>query len=46
MMMIQKYLERVTRAIDSLVYKRALTSVFVNSKNLTEQALTCYQQLN
>lgn len=38
MMMIQKYLERVTRAIDSLVYKRALTSVFVNSKNLTEQS--------
>lgn len=38
MVMIQKYLERVTKAIDSLVYKRAMTSVFVNSKNLTEQS--------
>ncbi len=37
-MMIQKYLERVTKAIDSLVYKKALASAFVNLKNLIEQS--------
>lgn len=34
---VQKYLERVISAIDSLISKKALASVFVNSKNLTEQ---------
>lgn len=34
---VQKYLEKVTKAIDSLIYKRALASGYVSSKNLTEQ---------
>lgn len=38
MITIQKYLGRVTKAIDSLVYKRAITSAFVSSKNLTKQS--------
>jgi sRNA-binding regulator protein Hfq len=33
---VQKYLERVTRAIDSIIYKKAISSAYVNSKNLTE----------
>lgn len=35
---VQRYLERVTKAIDSLITKKALASAFVSSKNLTEQS--------
>lgn len=36
-MTIQRYLTRVTNAIDSLISKRALASGFVNTRNLTKQ---------
>lgn len=35
---VQKYLERVTYAIDSMIYKEALGSAYVSSKNLTKQS--------
>lgn len=35
---IQKYLERITKTIDSLIYKKALASGYVNTKNLTKQS--------
>lgn len=37
-MSVQKYLERVTRAIDSVIYKKALASGYVSTKNLTDQS--------
>lgn len=37
MVSVQKYLERLTNAIDSLIEKRAYASAFVSTKNLTEQ---------
>ncbi|MDD4110794.1 MAG: ECF-type sigma factor [Clostridia bacterium] len=38
MLTIQRYLERVTKAIDSLIYKKALASGYVSSKRLTERS--------
>lgn len=35
---VQRYLEKVTKAIDSLIGKKAVASAFVNLKNLTEQS--------
>ena len=35
---VQKYLERVTKAIDSLIFKRALSSGYVSTRNITEQS--------
>ncbi len=35
---IKRYLERVSMAIDSLIYKKALASGYVSIKNLTEQS--------
>lgn len=37
-MSVQKYLERVTKAIDSLISKKAFASCYVSLKNLTEQS--------
>ena len=35
---IQKYLARITKTIDSLIYKKALASGYVSTKNLTKQS--------
>lgn len=39
MLTVQRHLERVTNALDELIYKKAAASAYVNSKNLMEQ--TC-----
>lgn len=39
MLTVQRHLEKVTKALDELIYKKAISSAFVTSKNLMEQ--TC-----
>lgn len=38
MMIVQRHLAKVTRALDEVIYKRAISSGFVTSRNLTEQS--------
>ncbi len=36
MLTVQRYLEKVTKALDHVIYKKAIASMFVNSKNIHE----------
>ena len=38
MLSVQRHLGRVAKAIDEIIMKRALSSVFVTTKNLMEQS--------
>lgn len=38
MMVVQRHLGKVTKALDEVIYKRALSSGYVTSKNFTEQS--------
>ena len=35
---VQRHIAKVVRALDEIIYKRALSSIFVTTKNLTEQS--------
>lgn len=38
MLTVQRHLEKVTKALDHVIYKKAIASMFVNSKNLHENS--------
>ena len=35
---VQRHIAKVVRALDEIIYKRALSSIYVTTKNLTEQS--------
>ncbi len=39
MLTVQRHLERVTKALDKIILKKAVSSAFVTSKNLMEQSV-------